>query len=199
MSDRGSAALSGAAAAVCLFVGGILTDHGGKGLEPTQSATEIGKRFAELTGQARTGAALTGAATALLLIFLGPLWTHMRRGPSWLAVIAVAGGITVAVFILLSSFLAIDAKTAGEVGDGRTARTLLILEWETIRAIAPPSLAMVAAATLAGLRYHAFSRAFSAFSVVASVIIAVALFPIGPAGLMGFVGVIWILSLPTES
>jgi len=178
---------------VCSFAGIVFIDHGGKGLDPTQSVAQIGDGFAGLTGEARTAAALIGAATALSLIFLGPLWAHLRRGPSWLAVIAVAGGIASAGLLLITCVLSIAAATAGEVGDGQTARTLLIIEWEAARVAVPPSLVTVAAATLAGLRFRVFPRAFSLLSLVMAAILTVAILPLGPAGLLGFVGPLWVL------
>lgn len=132
-------ALSGAGYCVCAFAGYSFMDHGGKGLGPGDSAARLGEAYAGLTGEARAGAALLAFAAAFSLLFLGPLWVHLRRGPSWIAVMAVAGGVASASLLLLQYVLSIAAFVAGDVGDGQTARTLFLIEWEGARASVPES------------------------------------------------------------
>jgi hypothetical protein len=125
------------------------------------------------------------ASVTLSLIFLGPLWSRLQRGTEWLAVVGVAGGVVGAAFLLETAMFTIAAAVTGDVGDGHTARTLLILGYKSARAVVAPALATVAAATIAGFRYNVFPSWFSALSLGFSLLLLIALLPIGPAGLLG--------------
>ena len=59
----------------------------------------------------------------------------------------VAGGVVASALLLETAMFTIAAAVTGDVGDGKTARTLLILGWESARAVVAPALAIVAAAT----------------------------------------------------
>jgi hypothetical protein len=187
------AALSGAASVVLVFVGSSFVEHGGKGLSPDQPTGAIGAGFARYAGEARVGAALITASVALSLVFLGPLWSRLQRGTTWLAVIAVAGGIVGAAGGLEGAMFAMAAAVAGDVGDAQTARTLLVFEWESARAGVGPALATVAAATVAGFRHGVFPWWFSVLSLVFTVLLVIGLLPVGPAGLLGAIGALWTL------
>ncbi|MGW1346667.1 hypothetical protein ACWCOV_36830 [Kribbella sp. NPDC002412] len=189
-----AAALSGAASIVLGGVGATLADKGGRGLNPGQTDEELAAGFALYMNEARTGAALMGAATVLGLIFLGPLWSRIRRGSGWLAVIVVAGGVAGAGVQILAAVFTIAGMTAGAFNDGQTARVLMTLEWDTARAVVPTYLAMVAAATIAGFRHHVFGPAFRWFSLAFTMLLTVALIPVGPAGAIGLSGGIWVIA-----
>lgn len=185
------AALSGAASVVLAFAGISFADLGGKGLSPDQSMDVIGAGFAKHAGSSRVGATLLLASVTLSLIFLGPLWSRLQRGTVWLAVVGVAGGVVGSAFLLETAMFTIAAAVTGDVGDGQTARTLLILGYESARAIVAPALATVAAATIAGFRYDVFPRWFSALSLGFSLLLLIALLPFGPAGLLGASSWLW--------
>ena len=185
------AALSGAASVVLAFAGISFADLGGKGLSPDQSVDLVGAGFAEHAGSSRVGATLLLASVTLSLIFLGPLWSRLQRGTEWLAVVGVAGGVVGAAFLLETAMFTIAAAVTGDVGDGHTARTLLILGYESARAVVAPALATVAAATIAGFRYNVFPSWFSALSLGFSLLLLIALLPIGPAGLLGATSWLW--------
>jgi hypothetical protein len=187
------AALSGAASVVLAFAGISFAEHGGKGLSPDQPTDAIGAGFARYVGEARVGAALMTASVALSLVFLGPLWSRLQRGAGWLAMIAVAGGIVGAAWGLENAMFAMAAAVAGDVGDAQTAKTLLVFEWESARVGVGPALATVAAATVAGFRHGVFPQWFSLLSLVFTLVLVIALLPVGPAGLLGAVGALWIL------
>lgn len=188
------AALCGAVSIILGGAGATLADKGGRGLNPGQTDEQLAAGFSLYANDARIGAALMGAATVLALIFLGPLWARVRRGSGWLAVIVVAGGVGVAVLQLFAATFTIAGFTAGEFNDGQTARVLMILEWDTARALVPAYLVMVAAATVAGFRYHIFGRVFCWFSLAFTVLLAIALVPVGPAGGIGLSGGIWVIA-----
>jgi hypothetical protein len=189
-----SAALCGAASIILGGVGATLADKGGRGLNPGQTNEQLAAGFALYANEARIGAALMGAATVLGLMFLGPLWARLRRGSGWLAVIVVAGGVAGAALQLVAAAFTIAGITAGEFNDGQTARVLMALDWDTARVVVPTYLAMVAAATLAGFRYHVFGPAFCWFSLAFTVLLTVALIPVGPAGGIGLAGGIWVVA-----
>ena len=192
IAERGSA-LCGAMSVVLLVVGTVLSDNAGRGLHPGQTPEELAAGFAEHADQNRVGAALLGVAAVLGLIFLGPLWARLHTGSPWLAMVAVCGGVAGVAGTLVVAAFVIGGTTAGEYGDGQTARMVLIMQWDTARVAVPPFLATVAAATLAGFRYGVFDRAFCWFSLVFTVLLTAALVPVGPAGLMGVAGGLWIV------
>jgi hypothetical protein len=167
-------------------------DHGDR-VSPTQSAEAIGAEFARFATEARWGSSLLLVAVALSLVFLGALWQRMQAASQPLAVAAVAAMMLATVFWLHTAFLAMGALVAGEVADGQTARTLLILGWESFRVLAAPSLVAAGAVAVAGLRYRVFPRAFVVFSALMAVLPAMALLPVGPAGLFGAgSGFVWL-------
>ena len=185
------AALSGALSVGFLFAGISLADYGGKGLSPDQSPSVIGAGFAEHATSARVGAGLMLASVTLSLIFLGSLWSRLRRGPTAVAVVAVVAGAVQASFVLETAVLAIASAVTGEIGDGQTATTLLILGYESARALVAPALATVAAATVAGIRYHVFPEWFNYPSLGFTMLLLLALLPFGPAGLLAASSGLW--------
>lgn len=187
------AALSGAASVLLGFAGISFAEHGGKGLYPDQPTDAIGAGFARYVSEARVGATLMMASVALSLVFLGPLWSRLQQGAVWLAVIAVAGGIVGAAWGLENAMFAIAAAVAGDVGDAQTARTLLVFEWESARVGVAPALATVAATTTAGLRHGIFPPWFNWLSLVFTVVLVIALLPVGPSGLLGATAALWTL------
>jgi hypothetical protein len=185
------AALSGALSVVLAFAGISFADYGGKGIAPDQPVAAIGAGFTEHAGSARVGAVLLLASVTLSLIFLGPLWSRLQRGAVWLAAIAVSGGVVGSAFLLETAMFTVAGAVAGDVGDGQTARTLLILGWESARAVVAPALATVAAATVAGFRYGVFPPWFSWLSLGFTVLLLIALLPFGPAGLLATSSSLW--------
>ncbi len=69
----------------------------------------------------------------------------------------------------------------------------MVAGWEMARLTVAPYLVMVAAATLAGLRYRLFGPGFKGFSLVFTALLVLALLPFGPAGLLGMLGTVWVM------
>lgn len=179
---------------VLAVIGIGLVEHGGKGLSPDMSASEILAGFAAHASEARLGAAVIGAAVLLNVLFLGALWSRLRKGAEWLAAVALAGGAVGAMLLLLQGVLALGAVVAADSEAAETARMLLVLEWEYARTVVPPTLAVVGAATIAGLRHAVFPRWFSWMSLAFAVLLTLALLPFGPAGLLGASGGLWVIT-----
>jgi hypothetical protein len=114
-------------------------------------------------------------------------------GSEWLAVVGVAGGAAAGVLWLAWAGWSLAAATAADFADVDTARLLMVTGWETARLSVASYLVMVAAATLAGIRFHVFSGRFNTFGVAFTVVLAFGLFPFSPAGLMGMLGTVWVL------
>ncbi|RZU30491.1 hypothetical protein [Blastococcus saxobsidens] len=88
----------------------------------------------------------------------------------------------------------IGMATAADLGDAVTVQVLLTTGWESARTAAVPTLVMVVAAVVAGLRHGVFPRWFSWFSLAVLAPLLVALTPLGPSGLLGVVfGGLWVL------
>lgn len=185
-------ALTGAASVVLTVIGIGLTDHGGRGLSPDMPATEILAGFVSAAGDARTGAAIIALALVLQLVFLGVMATPpqgravdgccgARRWPGWHALLA------------FHAVVAIAGAVAADSGAAETARMLLTVEWEYARVAVPGNVAVVGAAAGAGSRYALFPRWFNGVSVVFTVLLSLALIPIGPAGLIGASAGLWVI------
>ncbi len=187
-------ALAGAASIVAAYAGLSLGDMGGKGVDPTMAAETIVRALQDHAGALRAGASLLSLGAVLAVVFAGALWRRLSAASEWVAVIAVAGAVLTAAQWLAFAGDGIGMATAADLGDGVTARVLMTAGWESARTAAVPSLAMVTATVVAGLRYGLFPRWFRGFSAVLLVPLVVALTPIGPSGLLGFVfGGMWLL------
>lgn len=139
-------------------------------------------------------ASLYAAAAAVTLTFLGALWVRLRAGSEWLAVVAIGGGVTAAVLWLANSGSSLVSAVAADYRDADAARFLMLVGWEIARLTVPPYLVMVAATTVAGVRYGVFGSRFNTLGVVFTVLLVLGLFPFAPAGLMGLLATVWVLA-----
>ena len=85
------------------------------------------------------------------MVFLGPLWIRFKHSGEWQAMIAVAGGLTLALLWLSAAAQQVAFVTFAHYSNGEAARTLIIASWDTWRYMAFPFLIMALAAALAGL------------------------------------------------
>lgn len=89
--------------------------------------------------------------------------------------------------------IAVAGSVAVETGAAETARMLLTVEWEYARVVVPGSLAVVGSAAVAGSRSGVFPLWFNWMSLVFTVLLTLALLPVGPAGLIEAAGGIWVI------
>jgi hypothetical protein len=92
------------------------------------------------------------------------------------------------------TFFLVGSMVARDVGDGQTARILLILEWESAPGIRGAEPCGCGCRTIAGMRYRVLPRGFIVFSGVMTGALAIATLPVGPAGLFGAgSGALWLV------
>jgi hypothetical protein len=132
-------------------------------------------------------------AAVALWFFLGPLWARVRRGSEWLALVAVVGGVVVGAVLLFSAGVSLVAWVAADYEDAAAARFLMVAGWETARVSVGPALVMVAATTLAGVRYGVFGSGTNIFGGFFIFFLLLGLMPASPAGLMGLAVGVWVL------
>ena len=185
------AALAGFASFVVGLAGAMLSDYGAAGLNPGTSVETTARYFAEHVGEAKAGAGLTATAALLTLVFAGVLWARLG---SWPGVMAAASACLLAVSWWSAAESLTVAVTAGEYGDGQTARTLVTEGWETARLLGVPVLGMVVATLVAASRdRNAFPRWFRWVTAAFLVPLVVALVPaVGPSGGLAVIGSMWV-------
>ena len=187
------AALAGAATLPLVLTASTIADVAGSGgLNPGSSDAQLVRVFAEFRDRHLVASALFALAALAMLVFVGPLWVRLRPGSEFLAVVAVGGGVAVAVLLLAWAGASLSAAVAADYGDAGAARFLMVLGWEGARLSVAPYMAMVGAATVAGYRHRVFSRPFTIFGLVFTVLLAFGLLPASPAGLMGMVATLWV-------
>jgi hypothetical protein len=187
------AALAGAATLPLIVVASTMSDVAASGgLNPGSSDAQLLEVFGDLRDRQVVAAALYAVAAVATLMFLGPLYVRLRAGSEVLGVVAVGGGVAVAVLLLAWAGWSITAAVAADYRDAGTARFLVVSSWETARVAVGPYLAMVGAATVTGYRYRVFDRWFNAVGLVFTVLLVFGLFPASPAGLMGMLATLWV-------
>ena len=172
--------------------GSTLSDYGAAGLNPGTPVESAAQYFREHTGEAKAGAGLTALAAVLALVFAGALWARLG---GWPGVVAAASATLLAANWLVSAGLLTLAVTAGDYGDGQTARTLILAHWDTARLVGVPVLGMVLATLVVGLRDSAaFPAWFRWATVVFLIPLVIALVPaVGPSGGLAVLGSMWIV------
>jgi hypothetical protein len=188
------AALAGAAALPLMLTAVTLADVSGSGgLNPGSSDAQLVEVFREFRDRQLMAAGLQVLAAVAILVFLGPLWARVRVGSEALGVVAIGGGVAVAVLVLAWAGWSLVAVVAADFEDAGAARFLLVSGWETARLGVGPYLAMVGAVTVAGYRHHVFGRWFNGVGLIFTVLLTLGLVPASPAGLMGLMASLWVL------
>lgn len=188
------AALVGATTLPLVLIASTLADVSGSGgLNPGSSDAGMLRVFAEFRDRHLVASALFVITAVATLMFLGPLWVRVRAGSEALGVVAVGGGVAVAVMWVGWAGWTLIAAVAADFHDADAARFILLSGWETARLMVGPYLAMVGATTLAGYRHGVFGRLFNAVGLVFTVLLVFGLFPASPAGLMGMLATLWVL------
>lgn len=188
------AALAGAVTFPLVLVAATLADVSGSGgLNPGSSDAQLVEVFGEFRDRQLIASALQVLAAMAILVFLGPLWARVRVGSEVLGVVAVGGGVAVAVLELAWAGWSLTAAVAADFEDANAARFLMVSGWEAARLGVGPYLVLVGAVTVAGYRHHLFGRWFNMVGLVFSALLVFGLFPASPAGLMGMLATLWVL------
>lgn len=188
------AALVGATTLPLVLIASTLADVAGSGgLNPGSSDAQLLSVFSEFRDRHLVSSALFAMAAVATLVFLGPLWVRLRAASEALGIVAVGGGVAVAVIWLGWAGWALAAAVAADYQDADAARFIMVSGWETARVSVGPYVAMVGATTLAGYRHGVFGRLFNGVGLVFTVLLVLGLFPASPAGLMGMLATLWVL------
>ena len=189
-----AAALAGVLTLPLALIGLTMSDlSGNAGLNPGSPDEEMLSAYADYEGRFWVSASLLAAAAVCTWVFLGALWTRVRAGSEWLAVVAVLGGCAAGTLLVSWSGMSLVAAVAADYEDVDTARFLMVAGWETARLSVGPYLVMVGAATVAGFRYGVFGGKFNWFGLAFTVLLVFGLVPFSPAGLMGLLATVWVL------
>lgn len=189
-----AAALVGATTLPLVLIASTLSDVAGSGgLNPGSSDAHLLAVFSEFRDRHVISSALFGMAAVATLVFLGPLWVRLRAASQALGVVAVGGGVAVAVIWVGWSSWSLAAAVAADYGDASAARFIMVSGWEAARVSVSPYLAMVGATTLAGYRHRVFGRPFNAVGLAFTVLLVLGMYPASPAGLMGMLATLWVL------
>lgn len=192
-----AAALAGAASLPLLIAASTLSDvavAASGTMNPGSPDSQLLEVFKDYRGRQLAAASLTAVGAVATLVFLGPLWTRLRLGSEWLAVLAVAGGIAAGVlWLVIGAGWSLTAAVAAEYDDANTARFLMVSGWDSARLTVAPYLVMVGAATAAGFRHHVFASWFNKIGLGFTILLAFGLFPASPAGLAGMLATLWVL------
>lgn len=191
--DRAGAA-TGAAAVVLSMIGAMLGDPYRSGLDPdpTDPSPLIARALVEIRDDARAGTVVGLVGAFLLIWFVGYLRSHLSRheGPGgWLADVAHGGGVVAVSLLLVSYSLTLAATELTGYGDDTVlAKVFLTHGWNYFYIVSPPMLALVAAGSVAGLRFRALPRWLAIIGVVMLVVPFFA-----GAGLGAMVSLLWVL------
>jgi hypothetical protein len=188
------AALAGAATLPLVLIASTLADVSGSGgLNPGSSDAQLVGVFSEFRDKFLVSSALFGMAAVAMLAFLGPLWVRLRAASEAMGVVAVGGGVAVAVILVGWATWCLAAAVAADYGDADAARFIMVSGWEAARVSVSPYLVMVGATTVAGYRHGVFGRLFNAGGLVFTALLILGLFPASPAGLMGMLATLWVV------
>ena len=191
-----AAALVGVATLPLALIGGTLTDPATyANVNPGSSDAQLLDVLIDSRAQHLWASTFQSLAAVTLWVFLGPLWARVRHASEWLALIAVIGGVIAGAVLLFWAGVSLVAAVAADYEDAGAARFLMVAGWETARVSVAPSLVMVGATTLAGMRYGVFGARVNAFGAVFFWLLLLGLVPASPAGLMGLVSTLWVLVL----
>jgi hypothetical protein len=140
-------ALSGVAYAILAFVGSSLLPIGE--VDPTQTAEVIAEQVAEARGRVSGGILLTLMSLFFLLVFVAWLYSwlrHVEGRAGWLPTLALMGGALMVAMSSVVVLLSIAGTVLEDYGaDPQIARTLLVLQWQSLAVMFIPTAAFVGA------------------------------------------------------
>lgn len=188
------AAASGAVAVVLTVIGASVSDPYRSGLDPdpTDPSSSIARALLEVRSSARTGAVLGLIAAFFLIWFVAYLRSHLARheGPTgWMSAAVHGGGVVAVALLLVGNSIALAATEITAYGDDAVvAKVFLTFGWNYFYIVSPPLMALVAAASVASLRFGGLPRWLAIVGLAMLVLPFVA-----GAGLGAMVGLLWVL------
>lgn len=146
------AAFFGVGYALLGFVGWSLLPVGG--VEPTDPAAEIARELVDQRGRISAGILLTLFSLFFFMVFLSWLWRWLRDAEGeggWVANVALVGGVLLVAMLLAITLLSIAASVLDDYGaDPVIAKTLLVLQWQSVAVAFVPSAAFVGGTAFVG-------------------------------------------------
>ncbi|MFP5319793.1 MAG: hypothetical protein ACLGI2_16055 [Acidimicrobiia bacterium] len=134
------------------FLGWSLLPVGG--VDPNDPAADIARELVDQRGRISAGILLTLFSLFFFMVFLSWLWRWLRdaEGPGgWVANVTLVGGILLVGMLLVITMLTIAAAVLDDFGpDPVMARTLLVLQWQSVAVAFIPSAAFVGGTALVG-------------------------------------------------
>lgn len=175
-------------------VGASLGDPYRSGLDPdpTDPSASIARALLEVRSDARTGVVLGLVGAFLLIWFVAYLRAHLARyegSTGWMSAAAHGGGLVAVALLLVGHSITLAATEITEYGgDAVVAKVFLTHGWNYFYVVSPPLMALVAAASVVGLRFGALPKWLAILGLVMLVLPLV----LG-AGLGAMLGLVWIL------
>lgn len=187
-------AMTGAIAVILSVVAASLADPYRSGFtpDPGDSSDSIATAMTEIRDDVRLGVLLGAIGAFFLIWFVAYLRAYLQSfegGEGWMSSVVFGGGLVATTLLLVSDSVALAAtETAAYAQDPVIAKVFLTHGWNYFYVVSPPLMALVAAASLIGLRYQALPRWLSILGLVMLVLP----FLTG-AGLGAMLGLLWIL------
>ena len=165
-----------------------LNVSGGVDIDPARSGNTVLAEFAENSDDIKLGAYLGMFGVGFLLIFFGHLRSRIRDGgATWAADGLMAGGIVLAVAMIIRAAAEITGAEAGDYGHTEVARGAADFLWVGALIFTPGLLAIGISAAVASLAHRVLPVWLGAFALL------VALGAVMPwVGVVVFVG--WVLA-----
>ena len=186
--------LSGVIAVLLSVTAASLADpyRSGFSPDPGDFSDSIASALIEIREDARLGVVFGTLGAFFLIWFVGYLRAYLASFESdegWMSSVAFGGGLVATALLLVSDSLALAAtETAAFAQDPVIAKVFLTHGWNYFYVVSPPLMALVAAASLIGLRFGALPRWLSVLGLSMLIVPFFA-----GAGLGAMLGLLWIL------
>ena len=184
-------ALSGIVFVVLLVIsGGIAESNDDADLSPESPSAEIAREFVDQGGQDEVGVLVAFVGLIFFFWFLAYFRLQLQQSEGeggWLHSVAYGGGLVGAGMLLVLGGLDLATTSVSNYGpDTEVAKALFALTWNSIWLIAPPLIALTAAASVVIIRFGALPKWVGWVGIV----VAVSLF-MPWIGIVGFM--LWVL------
>ena len=153
-------AVTGILFVVLVVVGLVVTDAPDS--EPSDNSAAIAAELENDRDQREVGGVIGLFGWLSFFWFLAYFRRHLQEAEGeggWLTSVAYGGGLVAAAVVLVAMALGFATTAVSNYGsDTQVAKTLVVLGWNSIVVIAPPLIALTAAASIIIVRYKALPR-----------------------------------------